>query len=510
MNARDVLASLRIEDERPWTDAATDWQLEDALAVLEGEQPYNFLTRARGASKTSDLAAVALSLLLAADDAARLYWLGADTDQGRLAIDAIAGYVARTPSLGDHVEVQTRRVLALNSGAALDVLAADSAGAWGLRPFAVFCDELANWQDTTHPRRVWEAVSSAVAKLPTARLVVLTTAGDPAHFSAKILEHAIDSPMWRVHEVPGPAPWMDEDRLAEQRARLTESAYARLFMNEWTEAEDRLTTVDAVRECVTHDGPLDYESKRTYVVGLDLGLKRDRTVGTVCHREGSRVVLDRIATWQGSRLRPVRLSDVEEWVEQASRAFGRAHVILDPWQTVGLAQRLRARGLRVEEYAFTAQSVGRIAGTLYGLLRDRNLALPNDEELIDELAHVRLKETAPGVFRLDHDTGRHDDRAISLALAATHLLREPERGPWQLGPNVWREPGGLRAPWRPEHDGTQEHEAWAREYYDRTGERCEQCLIDWEAEDAQEHPEPEPEQVGKFLIHKGGTNGGTR
>ena len=128
--------------------------------MLEGEQPYKFLTRARGASKTTDLAAVALALLLDADDAARLYWVGADSDQGKLAIDAIAGYVARTPSLADHVEIQTRRVLAIKTGAALDVLAADSAGAWGLKPAAVFADELANWADTTHPRRVWEAVSS--------------------------------------------------------------------------------------------------------------------------------------------------------------------------------------------------------------------------------------------------------------------------------------------------------------------------------------------------------------
>ena len=140
------------------------------------------------------------------------------------------------------------------------------------------------------------------------------------------------------------------------------------------------------------------------------------------------------------------------WSRRAA-SYGRAHIVLDPWQTVGLAQRLSGRGLRVEEFAFTQQSVGRIAGTLYGLLRDRALAIPDDEDLIDELAHVRLRETAPGVFRLDHDPGRHDDRAISLALAATHLLREPEYGPWGLGPNIWGEHGGLKAPWHPEHDG---------------------------------------------------------
>jgi len=45
--------------------------------------------------------------------------------------------------------------------------------------------------------------------------------------------------------------------------------------------------------------------------------------------------------------------------------------------------------------------------------------------LLDELAHVRLRESSPGVYRLDHDSGRHDDRAVALALAVTTLLQDP-------------------------------------------------------------------------------------
>ena len=62
MNPRDALGVLALEDGRRWIDAAHEFQVEDALAVLEGAEPYNFLTRARGASKTTDLAAVALSV----------------------------------------------------------------------------------------------------------------------------------------------------------------------------------------------------------------------------------------------------------------------------------------------------------------------------------------------------------------------------------------------------------------------------------------------------------------
>lgn len=486
MTARDVLAALRLEDGRRWVDAAEPWQLGDALAVIEAEgTPYHFLTRSRGASKTTDLAAVALALLLSAFDGARLYWLAADQGQGALAIDSIVGFAARTPSIGERLDVQARLVRVPATGAELVVLPADAPGAWGLRPAAVFCDELSWWSDTPAPRRLWEAVSSAVAKT-NGRLVVLTTAGDPAHFAAKILEHARRDDLWRVSERPGPAPWMDSARLAEQRARLTPSMFARLFENQWTAADDRLTTPDDLASLVTHTGPLAHQRAHRYVVALDLGLKRDRTAAVVAHREGERVVLDRIAVWQGSRLKPVQLGAVEEWVEQAARGYGGAHVILDPWQTVGLAQRLRSRGLRVEEFAFTAASVGRLAGTLFNVLRDRALSLPDDAELLDELANVRLRETSPGVFRLDHDPGRHDDRAVALALAATHLLSVPQHGPARSlprGVNPWTNPGSLKRYRELEAQVEREREALERR------------------RNAPPPPEPEPRRIGGFLIH---------
>jgi hypothetical protein len=91
---------------------------------------------------------------------------------------------------------------------------------------------------------------------------------------------------------------------------------------------------------------------------------------------------------------------------------------------MGLAQRLRDRGVSVEEWSFNAQSVGRLGQTLHLLLRDHRLALPDDEDLLNELMTVRLRESAPGVYRLDHDAGEHDDRAVSLGLAALALIEK--------------------------------------------------------------------------------------
>ena len=113
---------------------------------------------------------------------------------------------------------------------------------------------------------------------------------------------------------------------------------------------------------------------------------------------------------------------VETW-----RAY-RPRLVRDPWQTKGLAQRLRARGMRVEEFAFSGQSVGRLAFVLCRLLREHAVALPDDEELLDWLGAVWLRETAPGSYRLDHDSEKHDDRAIALAIYA-HWLVERARHP---------------------------------------------------------------------------------
>ena len=231
-------------------------------------------------------------------------------------------------------------------------------------------------------------------------------------------------------------PWADPADLAEQARLLPASAYARLHLNVWTAAEDRLVSPEDLAACVTLDGPQPPDPRHRYVIGLDLGLKNDRTVLAVCHAEhapGSasslprmpRVVLDRLHVLTGTPTRPVQLADVEAVAHQAATDY-QAPIRLDPWQAIGLAQRLRMRGVAVTEFTFSPVSIGRLAMTLHLLLREHRVALPDDAELLDELATVRLRESTPGVYRLDHDASGHDDRAVALGLAALALTERTE------------------------------------------------------------------------------------
>lgn len=429
MTAFDLLHGLVLDDGRRWGEVASDWQRADARAVLQpehGEPSLHWLGRPKGGSKTTDLAGMSCAWLVEqAPSMSEGYAVAADRDQANRLLNRARAFIARTPGLDEALEVQSHRIVHRTSRAQVIALEADVAGSEGLLTPWVVVDELPNWADTPTARRMWTSVVSAAPKWPGMRLVVIGHAGDPSHWSHGVLEVArVEG--WRVHEVSGPLPWVSESDLAMQRAMLLPSEYARRHLNVWTSSEDRLTTLDDVRACVRHQGRLAPERGERYVLSLDIGLVNDRTVATVAHLEreedGHYVVVDHQEVWEGSKARPVSLTDVEAFLVEASRAYNRAPLVFDPFQAAHLTQRLRRAGVRSEAFTFNQTSNGRLAVTMFRLLREHLLDLPDDEALIEELSSVRLLERGPGQYRMDHDSGKHDDRAVSLALAAWWLV----------------------------------------------------------------------------------------
>ncbi len=436
--AIDVLGGLVVPDGRRWAAAATPVQWSDAEAVLADDGPRrHWIGRARGYSKTADAAGYALAALLSGGVSREhpIYAAAADRDQAALLLDSVAGYVSRTAGLAARVKVETWR--ASVDDASLIVLAADSSGAYGLRPSWLLLDELCQWPDTRGARRFHEALTTALPKVAGSRLVITTTAGSPEHWSKKVYDRALMEPNWRVSMTEGPPPWMPIAEVEAERRSLSPSAFERLFVNRWTASEDMLVNPDDLEAAAVLEGPLAPVAGRRYVIALDIGITNDATVVVVAHGEavaseagtvGHRVVVDRLWRWKGSRLRPVDLSEVEETIVTAHAAYP-GPVVADPYQAVQLLQRLTRRGVHATKFDFTAVSVGRIAATLIRLLRSHQLWLPRDEVLLDELAGVRLRENSVGALRLDHLAGGHDDQAVALALAAHHLTDLAAGGP---------------------------------------------------------------------------------
>jgi hypothetical protein len=452
-----LLSSLVIEDGRRWGDAAVDFQWGDAAAILDADDDdpvLHFATRPRGGSKTTDLAGIAAAALIEQlPSGGRSYAVASDRDQARLIVDALSGFVARTPGLASAIAVD-RYAANTPAGARLEVVPADAASSYGLRGHLFIVDEITVWPSTNRP--VWTSVLSAVPKVPGCRLVVLASAGDPAHWSFRIRERARTSSAWRLHEVPGPVPWVSAEALAEQRALLTDSQYRRLHLNRWTASEDRLVSAENLATAVRLEGPREYLPGVTYAIGVDLGLRHDRTAIAVCHAQEEgigggprRIVLDRLLVFEGTPDHEVNLTDVEAVVFETWRRYGRPRVRMTPWQAISLAQRLRRRGVHIEEWSYSPQRYGSMASVLFGLLRDGLLDLYDAPGLVDEFANVRLKETLPGQLRVTHDPGHHDDMVVSIGMAALALIEKSHAFPMSL-----RAPRG-RVP-ATNHDGRTE------------------------------------------------------
>lgn len=163
-----------------------------------------------------------------------------------------------------------------------------------------------------------------------------------------------------------------------------------------------------------------------YTLGLDVGLFNDKTCLTIAHRERRDdavvVVVDHQEVWRGTKDRPVDLGVVEDYRRETVRQYP-GRMVFDPWQSVHLAQRLRARGISVEEFTFSSASVGRLAVTLYRLLRDGLLDLPDDgPRNCPRWCCGRTRRACTESTRRDGDT-------------------TTASSPWPWSPSTWRRRG---------------------------------------------------------------------
>lgn len=439
-----LMRALVLESGKRWGDVAAGFQREDAYAIFSPSGPNkHFLTRPRGGSKTSDIAAISIGWLVAeAPPRSHGYVVASNTTQAAEVIDAAGGFIVRTPELADYLTIESERIVA-PSRASVSVIAMSESGAWGKRDaHLLVCDEFAQWPDTRGAKRVWTAIRSTVPKTPGCRLILLTSAGEPSHWSYPILQAAYTAPDdWHVHEVPGPVPWQSPEELAALERELLPSEYERLVLNRWSEAEDRAITpedYEAAAQPSKHHGTappgvkgggerlFHPRSGVRYVVTVDVGTRFDATVICVAHVEEesegpSRVVVDHLERWQGSKRRHVDVDQVRDRVGDLAIEYNRARVYADPDQFVGSLQSLNRRGVRAQEWRFTATSVGLIATALTQTFRNRCISVPHTPALRTELLRVRLRESSPGVTRLDHERAGHDDQAVAIGMAA-HLL----------------------------------------------------------------------------------------
>lgn len=439
--ALGLLLSFVWDDEgRTLGEVLHDRQITDLEELLDTDGPrYHCQVKPRGAGKTDLVAAALLAIALTqAPTGSRLYVAAADRDQARLAIDSIRAYVRRTPFLGAEFTVNTYDAECTRNGVVIEALAADTAGSAGLRPYVLVLDELWQWAgDQPRVKAFYEFLVTAVPKIPGARLVVMSTAPHPDHAFAGLVEEARRDPRWRLNwwtEEDGlaPAPWQNPADIASVRATLSEGAYARLFLNRMVAgADSALCSPEDIATLFRAEGDrlADPDVMRgPWVCGLDLSVSGDNTglaVGTLERsRRGQRVVVAETVTWKPTRERPLSQQEVYVTILRLAARYPGLRVVADPYQALGLLERLRGAGLPTGTFAFTAKSKAAIGAMSVDLVRTGRWSLPPDPDLLRDFRELQVVDRPDNTVWVEapRSATGHGDTATAVQIASSELL----------------------------------------------------------------------------------------
>ena len=359
---------------RPLASAADPWQVEDFTALdpgwrrVAGHQVDDairraYLERARGHSKTADLAAMASWVLFSSRRQLSGIAAAADQDQASLLRDAVNRLVLLNPWLADFLTVQKHVIVNEHTGSELTIIASDAASSYGLTPDFVIVDEVTHWGNDG----LWVSLFSAAAKRAACMLVIIANAGTGRGKSWQwgVREAARTGDDWYFHRLGGPAAsWITPDRLAEQERMLPPLAYERLWQNRWTTGSGDALTEGDNQAAIVRDGPMyQYEAGHSFVGAIDLGIKHDHSAFVVLAADHAthKVKLASCESWRPPAGGEVQVADVFNAVIEARWKFGMKGILYDPWQGEYLAQNLREQGIGAEPKPFIGQNLNAMA-----------------------------------------------------------------------------------------------------------------------------------------------------
>lgn len=411
-------------DGTPLGQRMDGWQRVDFESALLTRK-HQWWERPRAHDKTQGAAAVATTKVSVGPPGQQIYLCATDADQAGLALDSIRGFIRRSEILSRSLRVLRREVIYDRTDSVVTVLAADADSSWGLRPSLLIVDELSRWRTPAHEDFFWSLWSSLGKVEGAQMLTCLTAHWDRNALAWRLREQVKDDPRWHFSVRGQCASWISPAFLEEQRRLLPPHLYEMLHENRWTTTGAEFLTWQEIESVfdAAHQERREPVPDAMYFFGLDIATAKDRTALAIVRADGNTTVVDGLALWSGTPRQRVQLAEVEEVIVELARRFRPVQIVLDPFQGLLLADRLKDRGLRVREYPFTSASRAALFDTLLQLIRQRRLRSFPHPTLREELTGLRWIEKA-GVLRPDHPATGHDDAAVAVALAAQAVVAQ--------------------------------------------------------------------------------------
>jgi len=434
---KDITAFLSeqyiLEDGKPIV--LQDFQKEILRDIFQtkdknGLRRYNLavLGMCKKNGKSTIASAVALYSLFTEMNG-EVYGVAGDKDQAKIIFQMTKRAIERNPILFDSVKIYKDEIIVPSTNSIYKVLSADAPTAHGLNPTCVIFDELWNQPN----RDLYDALTQSPVRKEPLTLVVTYAGTDQTSLLYELYQTGMqkrDEKMYFFWSEKNLANWITEEYLEQQRMRLPAGVYQRLHENKWVQGENAFITRAEVEVCkdYTLKPQLNGKDNVKYYLAVDLGLVRDRTVLTICHKDknDNLIYLDYVKTYQGNKNNPVLISDIESDIIWANNNFNIRKNIFDIWQMKSSAQRLQKNGIRVEEFTFTSSTIQKLSQNLYYIFHNGLIRIFPYKLLEEELLSLNAEEKSYG-WRIDHKSGGFSDHVISLGMSSMFAIQD-ERG----------------------------------------------------------------------------------
>jgi len=230
-------------------------------------------------------------------------------------------------------------------------------------------------------------------------------------------------------------PWQTPQYYAAEKASLRPSTYLRLHQNQWTTSEERFLTPLQVEPIFEKDlTPQQPNRKLPLYCGLDLGIKHDNAafIAVSPDQEGNHVIA-RHRLWRPTPGHSIELQAIEDYIDAVAVQYDVRVVYLDPWQGIGMAQRLSKRGINVLEFPQSQGNTIKMGSALWDAVIERRLRSYLNDDIREHLLNAVAVESDRG-FRIAKDkASKKIDLAVALSLA---LVASVETGATPPGPSL--------------------------------------------------------------------------
>lgn len=438
------------------------WQRETTELLFDtvdrrGQRVYKeaLIGVGKGNSKTPFGAGLALDGLYNAPPevvhgGVECYALASSRQQAHILFDDAKRMVLRHPIL-ERLTKCYRDVLEVKeTGAVFRVLSSDAARAHGYRPYRAVPDEL--W---AHPKPdLYEAMSSALHKVPGALLVGFTTAGfDRTQLLWRLYQRGLrgddpeflfrwfaapdgcsidDTKAWRA---ANPSTRITIAQLRSQRRRLPEPVFRRLHLNQWTSTEETWIDMSLWDRGGVKVKGWRYDSHgpviatgAPVVVAIDSAPKRDETWVIVCYRDPDTTE----HWWREWRFEPNRTMGyldypaVKDLLRAIARTYDVRRMLFDPYNMMPVMVELGDEGLPVEEYPQSDAYMVPASQNLYDLVQGAKLHHSGSAEIRAHADAAVARETARG-WRLDKlRSAGHIDGIVAGSIASRVAEQEAQ------------------------------------------------------------------------------------